>query len=179
MSQTMPSAATLEEFTRPPSLLGRSASGRYITSGHNTSFAEFGEILRDHFGDAYPLPSKTMPKWLVWLMGPMVDKSLSRRMVTRNVGHLMTNGAVLDKDGNEVSGLHAVWIMLDNPDQLNSYTTPMVKDTILAFRKAANARDVVGSTMKGAMTVVAFGGLVGLAVTALRWRRVSLWRDDR
>jgi nucleoside-diphosphate-sugar epimerase len=64
-----------------------SASGRYITSGHDTSFAEFGEILRDHFGDAYPFPSKTMPKWLVWLMGPMVDKSLSRRMVTRNVGH--------------------------------------------------------------------------------------------
>lgn len=31
MSQAMPSAATLEEFTRPPSLLGRSASGRYIT----------------------------------------------------------------------------------------------------------------------------------------------------
>ena len=31
MSQTTPSAATLEEFTRPPSLLGRSASGRYIT----------------------------------------------------------------------------------------------------------------------------------------------------
>jgi branched-chain amino acid transport system permease protein len=31
MSQTMPSAATLQEFTRPPSLLGRSASGRYIT----------------------------------------------------------------------------------------------------------------------------------------------------
>lgn len=31
MSQAMPSTATLEEFTRPPSLLGRSASGRYIT----------------------------------------------------------------------------------------------------------------------------------------------------
>lgn len=63
------------------------ASGRYITSGHDTSFAEFGEILRDRFGEAYPLPRKILPKWLVWLMGPMVDKSLSRRMVTRNVGH--------------------------------------------------------------------------------------------
>lgn len=63
-----------------------SASGRYITSGHDTSFAKFGEILRDHFGDQYPFPSRTMPKWLVWLMGPMVDKSLSRKMVTLNVG---------------------------------------------------------------------------------------------
>ena len=64
-----------------------SASGRYINSAHDTSFAEFGEILRERFGGDYPFPQRTMPKWLVWLMGPMVDKSLSRRMVTRNVGH--------------------------------------------------------------------------------------------
>ena len=63
-----------------------SASGRYITSGHDSNFAEFGEILRDHFGNAYPFPKKTMPTWLVWLMGPMVDKSLTRQMVSRNVG---------------------------------------------------------------------------------------------
>lgn len=63
-----------------------SASGRYITSGHDTSFAKFGEILREHFGDQYSFPRRTLPKWLVWLMGPMVDKSLSRKMVTLNVG---------------------------------------------------------------------------------------------
>ena len=27
--------------------------------------------------------------------------------------------------------------------------------------------------------LVSFFGLVGLAVTALRWRRISLWRQDR
>lgn len=63
------------------------AHGRYITSVHETSFSEIAHILSDQFGDTYPLPSRTMPKWLVWLMGPLVDKSLSRKMVTRNVGH--------------------------------------------------------------------------------------------
>lgn len=64
-----------------------SAKGRYITSAHDTSFSEIAQILRDQFGDTYPLPQRTMPKWMVWLMGPLVDKNLSRKMVTRNVGH--------------------------------------------------------------------------------------------
>lgn len=64
-----------------------SAKDRYITSGHNSSFAEFAEILRDHFGDAYPIPRKTMPKWLVWLVAPMVNEGMSRKIVARNVGH--------------------------------------------------------------------------------------------
>ncbi len=46
-------------------------------------------------------------------------------------------------DGNAVEGLHTAWIILDNPKQFNSYTTGMVKDVILSFRRASNARDVV------------------------------------
>jgi 6-oxo-cyclohex-1-ene-carbonyl-CoA hydrolase len=45
-------------------------------------------------------------------------------------------------DGAVVPGLYNAWIMLDNPTQFNSYTTDMVKGTILAFRAASNARDV-------------------------------------
>src|SRR5512140_1110323 len=45
-------------------------------------------------------------------------------------------------DGREVAGLYNAWITLDNPGQYNSYTTDMVKGTILAFRAATNARDV-------------------------------------
>ncbi len=45
-------------------------------------------------------------------------------------------------DGREVAGLANAWIWLDNPSQYNSYTTDMVKDVILAFRAASNARDV-------------------------------------
>jgi 6-oxo-cyclohex-1-ene-carbonyl-CoA hydrolase len=50
---------------------------------------------------------------------------------------------VLMPDGSPAPGLHNVWISLDNPEQLNSYTTAMVKDVILAFRQASNDRAAV------------------------------------
>ncbi len=46
-------------------------------------------------------------------------------------------------DGTVAEGLFNVWITLDNPAQYNSYTTDMVKDVILAFRRASCERDVV------------------------------------
>jgi len=42
----------------------------------------------------------------------------------------------LDQQGRPVEGLHNAWIVLNNPEQLNSYTTQMVKEVILAFRTA-------------------------------------------
>jgi 6-oxo-cyclohex-1-ene-carbonyl-CoA hydrolase len=50
---------------------------------------------------------------------------------------------VLRPDGTPAPGLHNVWIVLNNPDQLNSYTTDMVKEVILAFRAASNDRAAV------------------------------------
>jgi 6-oxo-cyclohex-1-ene-carbonyl-CoA hydrolase len=42
--------------------------------------------------------------------------------------------------GEVVPGLHVVRITLDNPSQLNSYTTDMVKGVILGMRRASNDR---------------------------------------
>jgi 6-oxo-cyclohex-1-ene-carbonyl-CoA hydrolase len=53
------------------------------------------------------------------------------------------------RDGRPVSGLYNAWITLDNPGQLNSYTTEMVKGVILAFRAASVARDVVAVVFTG------------------------------
>jgi 6-oxocyclohex-1-ene-carbonyl-CoA hydrolase len=53
-------------------------------------------------------------------------------------------------DGTHAEGLHNVWIVLDNPAQYNSYTTQMVKDTILAFRTASNDRACVAVVFTGA-----------------------------
>jgi hypothetical protein len=64
-----------------------SASGRYLVSASDISFGEVGRILREHFGDAFPFPRKTVPKWLLWLIGPVVDKTMTRRLISRNVGH--------------------------------------------------------------------------------------------
>ena len=50
---------------------------------------------------------------------------------------------LLRSSGEEVEGLFNAWIVMDNPAQLNSYTTDMVKEVILAFRRASPERDVV------------------------------------
>jgi 6-oxo-cyclohex-1-ene-carbonyl-CoA hydrolase len=51
--------------------------------------------------------------------------------------------------GEAVEGLYAAWIVLDNPGQMNSYTTSMVKQVILGFRRASNERDVVAVVFTG------------------------------
>ncbi len=56
----------------------------------------------------------------------------------------------LDAQGQPVQGLFNAWIILDNQKQLNSYTTQMVKEVILAFRMASNSRNVVCVVFTGA-----------------------------
>ena len=50
----------------------------------------------------------------------------------------------------QAPGLHTVWITLDNPKQLNSYTTEMVKGVILGMRRASNDRACVAVVFTGA-----------------------------
>jgi 6-oxo-cyclohex-1-ene-carbonyl-CoA hydrolase len=57
-----------------------------------------------------------------------------------------------DPDGREVPGLHTVHITLDNPGQLNSYTTAMVKGVILGMRRASNDRAAVAVVFTGSGT---------------------------
>ena len=61
------------------------AQGRYIISGHNTDFPSMAEALLDKFGNEYPIPRKVMPKWLVWLVAPVVNKAMTRKWISRNV----------------------------------------------------------------------------------------------
>ncbi|MDQ7065372.1 MAG: 6-oxocyclohex-1-ene-1-carbonyl-CoA hydratase [candidate division KSB1 bacterium] len=56
---------------------------------------------------------------------------------------------VKDAQGQPVEGLYNAWIILNNPKQLNSYTTQMVKEVILAFRQASNSRNVVAVIFTG------------------------------
>jgi 6-oxo-cyclohex-1-ene-carbonyl-CoA hydrolase len=53
-------------------------------------------------------------------------------------------------DGSQAEGLVNCWITLDNPRQLNSYTTEMVKGVILGMRHASNSRNVVAVVFTGA-----------------------------
>jgi dihydroflavonol-4-reductase len=62
------------------------ARGRYIVCGHDSDLAEIAALLRGRFGDRYPFPKRSLPKWLLWLAGPLVNEALTRKVVSRNVG---------------------------------------------------------------------------------------------
>ncbi len=57
---------------------------------------------------------------------------------------------VLDAGGKEVQDLYTAWITLNNPRQLNSYTTEMVKGVIAGMHKASMDRNVVAVIFTGA-----------------------------
>jgi 6-oxo-cyclohex-1-ene-carbonyl-CoA hydrolase len=57
---------------------------------------------------------------------------------------------VRDRDGKPIAGLHSVWITLNNPAELNAYTTDMIKEVILALRAASNDRAAVTVVLTGA-----------------------------
>jgi 6-oxo-cyclohex-1-ene-carbonyl-CoA hydrolase len=50
----------------------------------------------------------------------------------------------------EIAGLYSAWIILNNPGQLNSYTTEMVKGVIAGFSRASMDRSVVAVVFTGA-----------------------------
>ena len=68
---------------------------------------------------------------------------------SRRPGVLYDERPLLDRAGRSVPGLHTVWITLDNPRQLNSYTTDMVKGVILGMRRASNDRACVAVVFTG------------------------------
>jgi len=57
---------------------------------------------------------------------------------------------LVEPGGATVTGLHSIWITLDNPAQLNSYTTAMIKGVILGMRAASNDRGCVAVVFTGA-----------------------------
>lgn len=63
------------------------ATGRHITSAGTLSFVQLGLALSAKMGPDWPFPKTELPKWLVWLAGPMASKTVTRAFVERNMGH--------------------------------------------------------------------------------------------
>lgn len=61
------------------------AKGRHIISGHNSDMFEMAQTLVPKYGKDYPLPKSPMPKWLVWLVAPLVNKAMTRKAISLNV----------------------------------------------------------------------------------------------
>ena len=62
------------------------AAGRYIISGKNACYNDIAEALQPRYGNQYPIPKKEMPKWLIWLVGPTVNKAVTRKFISGNIG---------------------------------------------------------------------------------------------
>ncbi|MDF1547758.1 MAG: NAD-dependent epimerase/dehydratase family protein [Bacteroidales bacterium] len=61
------------------------AKGRHIVSAENTSILNLAKYLQNKFGNAYPFPKKVLPKFLIWIMAPMIG--LTRKIVKQNIGY--------------------------------------------------------------------------------------------
>lgn len=60
------------------------ASGRHILVNEPHSMIWVSEVLRRHFGEAYPFPRRIVPKWFMWLVGPLF--TLDRKFISRHFG---------------------------------------------------------------------------------------------
>lgn len=61
------------------------ASGRYVLLNEVITMKEMADTLKSEYGTAYPFPTKTLPKWLVWLFAK--SAGATREFVSKNVGH--------------------------------------------------------------------------------------------
>ncbi len=78
----------------------------------------------------------------------MKDHNLVESFAPQHI--LYERRPALDREGNPVAGLCNIWITLDNPRELNCYTTDMAKEIILALRAASNDRAAVAVVFTGA-----------------------------
>lgn len=65
--------------------LVREAEGRYILVSETRSLIEIAGILRDRFGDRFPLPRRTVPKPMSISYAPL--RGIPRAVAKRNVGY--------------------------------------------------------------------------------------------
>ena len=63
------------------------ANGRNIVSNKSFKLIEVSQVLRNKFGDKLPFPKKTLPKIMAVLLGPIFDKSFTRKSLWRNLSH--------------------------------------------------------------------------------------------
>lgn len=59
------------------------ASGRHICVAEHEDFLDFANVIRRNYPQ-YPLPKSYVPKWLLWLIAPMVG--FTRKYVKLNTG---------------------------------------------------------------------------------------------
>lgn len=62
------------------------AAGRYMLVADEIDMLGMARLLRERFGRAYPFPRMTVPKPIVWAVGPLMGP-VTRKFISNNVGH--------------------------------------------------------------------------------------------
>ena len=85
----------------------KNAEGRHIVFNEAKSIVNLASFLTEKYSKDFPLPKKELPKWLLWLVGPMVDKTFSRKLISLNMGHKWRadNSKSIEKLGMKYSSL--------------------------------------------------------------------------
>ena len=85
----------------------KDAEGRHIVFNEAKSIVNLASFLTEKYSKDFPLPRKELPKWLLWLVGPMVDKTFSRKLISLNMGHKWRadNSKSIEKLGMKYSSL--------------------------------------------------------------------------
>ena len=63
------------------------ASGRHLLSAGVVRLIDIGRILKAHFGDGFPFPTRIAPKFIIWLIAPLFG--MTREYVKKNVGYTL------------------------------------------------------------------------------------------
>ncbi len=92
------------------------ARGRFILCRETRGMIDLAAMLKDLYGVRYPLPKRTIPKWLAYLIGPA--NGLSRRTVKHDIGYYfeLDNSRSIDLLGIEYRPLRET--LKDQVDQL-------------------------------------------------------------
>ncbi|MCJ8313013.1 MAG: NAD-dependent epimerase/dehydratase family protein [Saccharospirillaceae bacterium] len=103
--------------------LNDNTEGKYIAVGKTLSLLEIGQTLDlKQFNIPDKLPKKVLPKWLVWLVAPMID--MQRSYIKQNVGYKIyfdnTRSAALLDNG-----------FIDAKDTFNEHTKQIVASKLI------------------------------------------------
>ena len=93
------------------------ASGRHICVSETKSLLQLANDIRAKYGNKYPLPKMTVPKALVWAVGPIMQP-ITREYIARNVGHKLRFNNSYTRENLQMEFRPAAETICDHMEQL-------------------------------------------------------------
>lgn len=62
------------------------AHGRYLICAQTMSILDMASVMHEHFGEAFKLPKRPLPNWILYLIGPQLG--FSKRFLRGNLGYV-------------------------------------------------------------------------------------------